>query len=222
MAVITTIDSLVAVIRKSGLLEAPALDAYLRQLEAGPATPERPGQLAALLVRDGLLTYFQAQQLLAGKSRGFIIGEKYKLLELQGSGGMGKVFLGEHLRMRRLVALKILPPQRRGCVHLPGGPDQAIDAAAPPCASAEKPLTGRGVHPQASGAHGDNSRPPPSRRPWAHVGPLALLDAGHDEGDASGGFRRRRGRPSAPVASLPPDFPLQSTPADHAAQRRTA
>src|SRR5207247_2635245 len=51
-----------------------------------------------------------AGQLLSGKWRGFLIaGGKYKLLQLLGVGGMGKVYLCEHVRMKRLVALKVLP-----------------------------------------------------------------------------------------------------------------
>lgn len=36
----------------------------------------------------------------------------YRLLELIGSGGMGAVYLGEHQRLRRQCAIKLLPPER--------------------------------------------------------------------------------------------------------------
>jgi eukaryotic-like serine/threonine-protein kinase len=39
------------------------------------------------------------------------IGE-YTLQRLIGEGGMGRVFLAEHVRMQRLVALKVLPTER--------------------------------------------------------------------------------------------------------------
>src|SRR5262249_48118405 len=93
---------------------------YLEQLSTKREVPEKASQLAALMVRDGLVTQFQAQQLLAGKTRGYVISQKYKLLELLGVGGMGKVFLCEHVLMRRLVALKILPleqPETAGAVE---------------------------------------------------------------------------------------------------------
>ena len=65
-------------------------------------------RMAGYLVRDGLLTQFQAEQILQGKWRRFTIG-KYKVLEKLGSGGMGAVYLCEHKLMRRRVAVKVLP-----------------------------------------------------------------------------------------------------------------
>src|SRR5579884_4109945 len=61
------------------------------------------------MLRDGLLTKFQADQVLQGKARGFVLGGKYKLLEHLGAGGMGTVYLCEHTTMRRRVAIKVLP-----------------------------------------------------------------------------------------------------------------
>jgi serine/threonine protein kinase len=63
------------------------------------------------MVRDGLITQFQAKQLLAGKHKGFFLGQ-YKFLDQIGSGGMGAVFLAEHTQMLRRVAIKILPPSK--------------------------------------------------------------------------------------------------------------
>ena len=63
------------------------------------------------MVQDGILTNFQAEQFLLGKWRGFTIG-KYKLLERVGVGGMGQVFLCEHMFMKRRVAVKVLPPAK--------------------------------------------------------------------------------------------------------------
>src|SRR6202521_5762654 len=60
------------------------------------------------MVQDGLLTTFQAEQFLMGKWRRFTIG-KYKVLERLGAGGMGSVYLCEHMLMRRRVAVKVLP-----------------------------------------------------------------------------------------------------------------
>jgi serine/threonine protein kinase len=95
-------------VRKSGVLDEKRLEAHLEKLRAAGAMAAEPGKLAGLLVRDGLLTHFQAEQILLGKWRRFTIG-KYKVLERLGSGGMGSVYLCEHKLMRRRVAVKVLP-----------------------------------------------------------------------------------------------------------------
>ncbi len=104
----STIDELLDLVRKSGLVEAQRLDVYLEQLRTANALAGEPKMLASLFVRDGLLTHFQAGQLLQGRWRGFTVG-KYRILERLGSGGMGLVYLGEHTLMHRLVAIKVLP-----------------------------------------------------------------------------------------------------------------
>jgi serine/threonine protein kinase len=101
-------DELLDLVRRSGVLEDKRLDAHLEKLREANALPAEPAKLAAALVRDGLLTNFQCEQLLQGKWRRFHIG-KYKVLERLGSGGMGSVFLCEHKFMRRRVAVKVLP-----------------------------------------------------------------------------------------------------------------
>src|SRR5262249_49639173 len=107
----TTIDELLEVARKSGVVDEKRLAAQLDKLRAAGELPSEPGKLAGLLVRDGVLTTFQAEQFLQGKWRGFTLG-KYKVLERLGSGGMGSVYLCEHIMMRRRVALKVLPPNK--------------------------------------------------------------------------------------------------------------
>jgi serine/threonine-protein kinase len=69
-----------------------------------------PSRLANGLVGAGVLTQWQAKKLLSGRSRGFYLGG-YRLLRPLGKGGMGIVYLGEHHVMKRLMALKILPPE---------------------------------------------------------------------------------------------------------------
>jgi serine/threonine protein kinase len=102
-----TNEQFLELVRKSGLVEEKALAAFT----ASPGTPPpaNPKELARALIREGLLTRFQADQLVAGKSKGFVLAGKYKLLEHLGSGGMGSVYLCEHISMRRQVAIKVLP-----------------------------------------------------------------------------------------------------------------
>jgi serine/threonine protein kinase len=107
MAAPSNIDDFLRLVRKSALVDETRLDAYLQDLRRA-AVPQHLGKFAGLLVHGGILTYFQAEQLLQGKSRGFTIG-KYKVLERLGSGGMANVFLCEQMFVRRRVAVKVLP-----------------------------------------------------------------------------------------------------------------
>ena len=106
-----SVDELLKLIRKSGMIDEPRLDSYLERLRLAGPFPMDVRKLAGGMVRDSLLTYFQAEQFMLGKWRGFTIG-KYKLLERIGCGGMGQVFLCEHMYMRRRVAIKVLPPAK--------------------------------------------------------------------------------------------------------------
>src|SRR5436190_17471598 len=107
-----TVEDFLTLGYKSGLLEPATFSAYREALPAAQVTNAR--QLAQALVRDGLLTRFQAERLLEGKWRGFLISGKYRLLQKLGAGGMGSVYLCEHMRMRRRVALKVLPLAQAG------------------------------------------------------------------------------------------------------------
>src|SRR5215204_5816362 len=104
----TTIAEFVDLARKSGVLDEKRLESHIERLRQSNALPPEPNKLAGVLVRDGLLTMFQAEQLVQGKWRRFTIG-RYKVLERLGAGGMGSVYLCEHILMRRRVAVKILP-----------------------------------------------------------------------------------------------------------------
>src|SRR5689334_11126889 len=102
-------EQFLELVRRSGLVDDKQFTAYVERLRAESAMPDAPRPLALRLLQDGLLTHFQAEQLLAGKARGFTLAGKYRLLEHLGTGGMGSVFLCEHISMRRRVAIKVLP-----------------------------------------------------------------------------------------------------------------
>jgi serine/threonine protein kinase len=110
----STADDFLALVSRSGVLDPQALQAYILDRRLTAALPASPKELADALVHDGLLTRFQAEQLLQGKWRNFFLSGKYKILERLGSGGMASVFLCEHMVMRRRVALKVLPTARAG------------------------------------------------------------------------------------------------------------
>src|SRR6266852_8260489 len=106
-----TIDELPDLSQKSGILDKKGVDDYLQRMRSQAGVPDAPEALAEAMIRDGLLTRFQAEQLLQGKWKNFLIGSKFRLLERLGEGGMGAVFLCEHINLRRRVALKVLPPE---------------------------------------------------------------------------------------------------------------
>jgi serine/threonine protein kinase len=99
-------------VRQSELIPADRLEAFQHAAAAAGLALDHPQAVAAHMVRDGLLTTFQAKQILLGKCRRFLIGGKYKLLELIGAGGMGAVYLCAHVFMHRRVAIKVLPVVR--------------------------------------------------------------------------------------------------------------
>jgi serine/threonine protein kinase len=104
-----TADEFLDLVRKSGVTDNRRLSAYLAKLcAAGPSAAAEPPRLAGLLVRDGILTTFQAEQILQGRWRRFTIG-RYKVLERLGAGRAGSVYLCAHEPSHRRVAVKVLP-----------------------------------------------------------------------------------------------------------------
>src|SRR3954463_10035658 len=104
----STADEFTTLIAKSELVPPRRLEEYVAKRRAEGPLPNDMIKLALSFINDGILTKYQAEQLLAGRWRNFIIGGKYKLLEKLGRGGMAMVFLCEHQVMKRLVAVKIL------------------------------------------------------------------------------------------------------------------
>jgi serine/threonine protein kinase len=108
MPALSSSEALMELIRKSGVVDQKKLEMYLEKARRAGCMPDDLGKFASILVRDGLLTWFQAEQLLQGKWRRFSIG-KYKVLERIGSGSMGSVYLCQHRSANRAVAVKVLP-----------------------------------------------------------------------------------------------------------------
>lgn len=99
------VDAFLEVLGKSRLLDAERLAQATRQFQLD----EQPSaaQAAAILVKQGLLTRFQAEGLLKGRRQGFFI-DCYKVLDILGTGGMGWLYIAEHEPTGDRVAIKVL------------------------------------------------------------------------------------------------------------------
>src|ERR1700719_4287727 len=78
---------------------AVALEKFVKQIEDSGIVA--PGKLENFVPP-------QAHHVLQGKAKALFLGN-YTLLDKIGAGGMGQVFKAEHRRMKRLVAIKMLP-----------------------------------------------------------------------------------------------------------------
>ena len=94
------------VLEKSALLTTEEFESVKQEALDSPEQFNTPEKLAKHWIQTNLLTKWQVMQLLSGKAA-FFLG-KYKLLNLLGVGGMGRVFLAEHTIMHRKVALKVI------------------------------------------------------------------------------------------------------------------
>jgi eukaryotic-like serine/threonine-protein kinase len=108
----TNVAEFLALVKKTSLVPSDRLDEELARLQREGTPLQNIEQLSSALLKAGLLTKFQSKQIKMGRYKRFEIAEKYRLLELLGVGGMGAVYLCEHMFMKRLVALKVLPVEK--------------------------------------------------------------------------------------------------------------
>ncbi|QDV37197.1 serine/threonine-protein kinase [Tautonia plasticadhaerens] len=94
---------------KSRLLGPDQIDAVRSSLPDLPGDDAVP--FARALVDRGLLTKYQANKLLNGRTWGFFLGD-YRIMKRLGEGGMGKVYLARRERDNLRVAIKVLPPKK--------------------------------------------------------------------------------------------------------------
>src|SRR5438876_11051976 len=74
-------------LRRSNLIDRGRLDQIIGEyLQKNPRA--EPPQLAEYLVAQGILTGFQSERLLAGKTQGFVLGP-FTLMDALGTGSMG-------------------------------------------------------------------------------------------------------------------------------------
>ena len=112
-----TVDKFLDLVPKSKLVDHDRWSQFVADLECDAHSDEEPlaemtpADIADRLVDQELLTRWQADKLLEGRHKGFVVG-KYRLLGHLGTGGMSSVYLAEHLLMHRRVAIKVLPKTR--------------------------------------------------------------------------------------------------------------
>lgn len=102
-----SVEEFVDRLQRSGLMSARSIDSFIRTLPPD-SQPEDGEALARELVRANKLTRYQAKAVYKGKTKTLTFGE-YEVLDKLGEGGMGVVLRARHKRMKREVAIKVLP-----------------------------------------------------------------------------------------------------------------
>ena len=101
------LPTFLAAVRAAGVLHP----AQLERLNSGlPPTVTDAVRAAHWLIAESILTRFQAERLLAGKTEGLVL-DGYVILEPIGQSAGGRVFKAWHRPMNRMAAVKIVASQ---------------------------------------------------------------------------------------------------------------
>ena len=93
---------------QSSIVLAEDLDNLPLGRRNGLAACQKTEDLLPALVEAELITDYQAGRISAGTLFGLVLGN-YRVLNRLGAGAMGVVFRAEHIKMRKQVAIKVLP-----------------------------------------------------------------------------------------------------------------
>ena len=94
-------------LRRSNLIDRGRLDQVIGEfLQKNPRA--EPPSLADYLISQNILTPFQAERLLQGKTQGFVLGP-FTLMDALGSGSMGTVYKAHNKTDNQWYAVKVLP-----------------------------------------------------------------------------------------------------------------
>jgi serine/threonine protein kinase len=103
-------------LRRSGLIDRGQLDQLVGDfLKRSPRA--EPPALAEFLVAEGILSTFQADRILQGKTQGLVLGP-YILSDCIGQGSMGQVYKAQNKTDNQWYAIKVLPRRSMWNVRL--------------------------------------------------------------------------------------------------------
>jgi serine/threonine protein kinase len=103
-------------LRRSGLIDRGQLDQLVGQF-LGNAPRAEPPALAEFLISQGILSPFQADRILQGKTQGLVLGP-YVLVDTVGAGSMGQVYKATSKTDNQIYAVKVLPRRSMWNVRL--------------------------------------------------------------------------------------------------------
>src|SRR5262245_2379315 len=103
-------------LRRSNLIDRGQLDQVVGEFLRRHPRAEPPA-LAEYLVKQAILTPFQSERILQGKTQGLVLGP-YTLLDAIGSGSMGTVYKALSKTDNKPYAVKVLPRRSMWNVRL--------------------------------------------------------------------------------------------------------
>lgn len=117
-------------LRRSNLIDRGQLDQIVGEfLQKNPRA--EPPALAEFLVEKSILTDFQAQRLLQGKTQGFVLGP-FTLMDAIGAGSMGTVYKAQSKTDNQWYAVKVLPRRSMWNVRIARRKVRAFEACRHP------------------------------------------------------------------------------------------
>src|SRR5436853_7488974 len=117
-------------LRRSNLIDRGQLDQVIGEfLNKNPGA--EPPALAEFLVQQGILTDFQAERLLQGKTQGFVLGP-FTLMDALGAGSMGTVYKAQSKTDNDWYAVKVLPRRSMWNVRIARRKVRAFEQCAHP------------------------------------------------------------------------------------------
>jgi serine/threonine protein kinase len=117
-------------LRRSNLIDRGQLDTIIGEfIQKNPRA--EPASLAEYLVKQGILSQFQADRLLQGKTQGFVLGP-FTLMDALGSGSMGTVYKAQSKNDNQWYAVKVLPRRSMWNVRIARRKVRAFDACKHP------------------------------------------------------------------------------------------